>query len=64
MNEFAHAYPPVRRRVGRASARRFRARAHARPDVAVLFAEPTTGPRPVSARRIDKLIRELSDEST
>lgn len=31
------------------------------PEV-VLFDEPTTGLDPVSARRIDKLIRELSDE--
>src|SRR6185436_13751112 len=29
---------------------------------AVLFDEPTTGLDPVSARRIDKLIRELSDD--
>jgi ABC-type transporter Mla maintaining outer membrane lipid asymmetry ATPase subunit MlaF len=33
----------------------------ANPEV-VLFDEPTTGLDPVSARRIDKLIRELSDE--
>jgi phospholipid/cholesterol/gamma-HCH transport system ATP-binding protein len=31
------------------------------PDV-VLFDEPTTGLDPISARRIDKLIRELSDD--
>ncbi len=32
-----------------------------KPDV-VLFDEPTTGLDPVSARRVDRLIRELSDE--
>jgi phospholipid/cholesterol/gamma-HCH transport system ATP-binding protein len=31
------------------------------PDV-VLFDEPTTGLDPVSARRVDRLIRELSDK--
>ena len=50
---------PGRARRRHAQARRDRARARARPEF-VLFDEPTTGLDPVSARRIDKLIRELA----
>ena len=60
MREFADRYPGRARR-RHAQARRDRARAHARPEY-VLFDEPTTGLDPVSARRIDRLIRELADE--
>lgn len=59
MNEFADRYPPelgdgMRKRVAIARALTMDPRY-------VLFDEPTTSLDPVSARRVDKLIRELSD---
>src|SRR3954453_20953594 len=59
MNEFAYRYPPelgdgMRKRVAIARALTLDPRY-------VLFDEPTTSLDPVSARRVDKLIRELSD---
>jgi len=59
MGEFAETYPPalgdgMRKRVAIA-------RALTLDPSYVLFDEPTTSLDPVSARRVDKLIRELSD---
>jgi phospholipid/cholesterol/gamma-HCH transport system ATP-binding protein len=59
MQEFAETYPPalgdgMRKRVAIA-------RALTLDPEYVLFDEPTTSLDPVSARRVDKLIRELSD---
>jgi len=59
MEDFAHRYPPelgdgMRKRVAIARALTLDPRY-------VLFDEPTTSLDPVSARRVDKLIRELSD---
>lgn len=59
MNEFGDRYPPelgdgMRKRVAIARALTLDPRY-------VLFDEPTTSLDPVSARRVDKLIRELSD---
>jgi len=59
MEEFAHRHPPelgdgMRKRVAIARALTMDPRY-------VLFDEPTTSLDPVSARRVDKLIRELSD---
>jgi phospholipid/cholesterol/gamma-HCH transport system ATP-binding protein len=59
MREFADRYPPelgdgMRKRVAIARALTLDPRY-------VLFDEPTTSLDPVSARRVDKLIRELSD---
>lgn len=59
MHEFADRYPPelgdgMRKRVAIARALTMDPRY-------VLFDEPTTSLDPVSARRVDKLIRELSD---
>jgi phospholipid/cholesterol/gamma-HCH transport system ATP-binding protein len=59
MGEFAERYPPalgdgMRKRVAIA-------RALTLDPEYVLFDEPTTSLDPVSARRVDKLIRELSD---
>ncbi|EYF02447.1 ABC transporter ATP-binding protein [Chondromyces apiculatus] len=59
MREFAERYPPelgdgMRKRVAIARALTLDPRY-------VLFDEPTTSLDPVSARRVDKLIRELSD---
>jgi len=59
MEDFAHRYPPelgdgMRKRVAIARALTMDPRY-------VLFDEPTTSLDPVSARRVDKLIRELSD---
>jgi phospholipid/cholesterol/gamma-HCH transport system ATP-binding protein len=59
MQEFADRYPPelgdgMRKRVAIA-------RALTLDPKYVLFDEPTTSLDPVSARRVDKLIRELSD---
>ena len=59
MDEFADRYPPelgdgMRKRVAIARALTLDPRY-------VLFDEPTTSLDPVSARRVDKLIRELSD---
>ena len=45
-----------------ASAPRSRARSRSSPEV-VLFDEPTTGLDPVSARRVDRLIRELAEQA-
>jgi len=59
MREFAGAYPAE---LGDGSRKRAAiARALTLDPECVLFDEPTTGLDPVSARRIDKLIRELSD---
>jgi phospholipid/cholesterol/gamma-HCH transport system ATP-binding protein len=59
MREFAHSYPAE---LGDGSRKRAAiARALTLDPECVLFDEPTTGLDPVSARRIDKLIRELSD---
>jgi phospholipid/cholesterol/gamma-HCH transport system ATP-binding protein len=59
MREFAHAYPAE---LGDGTRKRAAiARALTLDPECVLFDEPTTGLDPVSARRIDKLIRELSD---
>lgn len=60
MSEFADRYPPelgdgMRKRVAIARALTLDPRY-------VLFDEPTTSLDPVSARRVDKLIRQLSDE--
>jgi phospholipid/cholesterol/gamma-HCH transport system ATP-binding protein len=60
LTEFAHAYPAE---LGDGTRKRAAiARALTLDPECVLFDEPTTGLDPVSARRIDKLIRELSDE--
>jgi phospholipid/cholesterol/gamma-HCH transport system ATP-binding protein len=59
MREFAQAYPAE---LGDGTRKRAAiARALTLDPECVLFDEPTTGLDPVSARRIDKLIRELSD---
>ncbi|MDB4964847.1 MAG: organic solvent transporter ATP-binding protein [Myxococcales bacterium] len=59
LREFAHAYPAE---LGDGTRKRAAiARALTLAPECVLFDEPTTGLDPVSARRIDKLIRELSD---
>jgi phospholipid/cholesterol/gamma-HCH transport system ATP-binding protein len=59
MAEFARAYPAE---LGDGTRKRAAiARALTLEPECVLFDEPTTGLDPVSARRIDKLIRELSD---
>jgi phospholipid/cholesterol/gamma-HCH transport system ATP-binding protein len=59
MRQFAHAYPAE---LGDGTRKRAAiARALTLDPACVLFDEPTTGLDPVSARRIDKLIRELSD---
>ena len=60
MESFADAYPPelgngMRKRVAIARALTLDPRF-------VLFDEPTTSLDPVSARRVDQMIRELSDE--
>ena len=60
MDEFADRYPPelgdgMRKRVAIA-------RALTLDPTYVLFDEPTTSLDPVSARRVDALIRELSDK--
>lgn len=60
MREFAHAFPPelgdgMRKRVAIARALTLDPRY-------VLFDEPTTSLDPVSARRVDQMIRELCDE--
>jgi phospholipid/cholesterol/gamma-HCH transport system ATP-binding protein len=60
MQAFAKSYPAE---LGDGSRKRAAiARALTGGPEYVLFDEPTTGLDPVSARRIDKLIRELSDE--
>ena len=60
MQSFAHSYPAE---LGDGSRKRAAiARALTVGPEYVLFDEPTTGLDPVSARRIDKLIRELADE--
>ena len=60
LGEFAHAYPSE---LGDGTRKRAAiARALTLDPACVLFDEPTTGLDPVSARRIDRLIRELSDE--
>ncbi|MGZ4779322.1 MAG: ABC transporter ATP-binding protein [Thermoanaerobaculia bacterium] len=60
MREFAGAYPAE---LGDGTRKRAAiARALTLDPEYVLFDEPTTGLDPVSARRIDKLIRELADE--
>ncbi len=61
MSDFAHRYPAalgdgMRKRVAIA-------RTLTMDPEYVLFDEPTTGLDPVSARRVDKLIRTLSDET-
>ena len=61
MQEFAERYPAalgdgMRKRVAIARALTLEPRY-------VLFDEPTTSLDPVSARRVDKLIRELSDKN-
>ena len=59
MQTFAHAYPAE---LGDGTRKRAAiARALTVQPEYVLFDEPTTGLDPVSARRIDKLIRELAD---
>jgi phospholipid/cholesterol/gamma-HCH transport system ATP-binding protein len=59
MGEFAHAFPA---QLGDGMRKRAAiARALTTDPECVLFDEPTTGLDPVSARRIDKLIRELAD---
>lgn len=59
MQEFAHSYPAE---LGDGTRKRAAiARALTVSPAYVLFDEPTTGLDPVSARRIDKLIRELAD---
>ena len=59
MQAFAHAYPAE---LGDGTRKRAAiARALTVQPEYVLFDEPTTGLDPVSARRIDKLIRELAD---
>ena len=59
MQAFAHAYPAE---LGDGTRKRAAiARALTLDPQYVLFDEPTTGLDPVSARRIDKLIRELAD---
>ena len=59
MQSFAHAYPAE---LGDGTRKRAAiARALTVQPEYVLFDEPTTGLDPVSARRIDKLIRELAD---
>jgi len=58
MQEFAHAYPAE---LGDGMRKRAAiARALTTEPECVLFDEPTTGLDPVSARRIDRLIRELA----
>jgi phospholipid/cholesterol/gamma-HCH transport system ATP-binding protein len=60
MQNFAHSYPAE---LGDGTRKRAAiARALTVGPEYVLFDEPTTGLDPVSARRIDKLIRELADE--
>jgi len=60
MGEFADAYPAE---LGDGTRKRAAiARALTLDPAYVLFDEPTTGLDPVSARRIDKLIRELADK--
>ena len=60
MTEFADAYPGG---LGDGTRKRAAiARALTLDPACVLFDEPTTGLDPVSARRIDRLIRELSDQ--
>jgi phospholipid/cholesterol/gamma-HCH transport system ATP-binding protein len=59
MTEFAEHYPPA---LGDGMKKRVAiARALTLDPAYVLFDEPTTSLDPVSARRVDKLIRELSD---
>lgn len=59
MQDFAHRYPAE---LGDGMRKRAAiARTLTLEPEAVLFDEPTTGLDPVSARRIDRLIRELSD---
>ncbi len=59
MQEFAHSFPAE---LGDGMRKRAAiARALTLEPECVLFDEPTTGLDPVSARRIDKLIRELGD---
>jgi phospholipid/cholesterol/gamma-HCH transport system ATP-binding protein len=59
MEEFAHRYPAE---LGDGTRKRAAiARTLTLEPEVVLFDEPTTGLDPVSARRIDRLIRELSD---
>jgi phospholipid/cholesterol/gamma-HCH transport system ATP-binding protein len=61
MTEFAHAYPAE---LGDGTRKRAAiARALTLDPDCVLFDEPTTGLDPVSARRIDRLIRELADRA-
>lgn len=60
MSEFVHAYPAE---LGDGTRKRAAiARALTLDPDCVLFDEPTTGLDPVSARRIDRLIRELADQ--
>jgi phospholipid/cholesterol/gamma-HCH transport system ATP-binding protein len=60
MRDFAHTYPSE---LGDGTRKRAAiARALTLDPEYVLFDEPTTGLDPVSARRIDKLIRELANE--
>lgn len=60
MQEFADTYPPE---LGDGMKKRVAiARALTLDPTYVLFDEPTTSLDPVSARRVDKLIRELSDK--